>query len=66
MNTTPPIGGLVAGTMLAADNLTLVVVTMALVVAVPGAIGLVHPALGRAATADQPAITPPIVRMGGR
>jgi MFS family permease len=61
MNTTPPIGGLLAGTMLAADNLTFVVVTMALVVAIPGAIGLAHPALGRGPTAE-PAVTSPVTR----
>jgi MFS family permease len=57
MNTTPPLGALVGGTMLAADNLHLVVIAMALVTSIPGAIALVHPALGRFPTAE-PAPTP--------
>jgi MFS family permease len=59
MNTTPPIGGLMAGAMLATDQLGLVVLTMAAAVAIPAAIGLVHPALGRVPTGE-PAVSPPL------
>jgi MFS family permease len=52
MNTTPPLGGLLAGAMLAGGELAWVVVLMAIVTAIPGAIGLVHPALGRGPTAE--------------
>ena len=61
MNTTPPLGALVGGAMLAADNVTLVIVTMAFVVTIPGAIGLVHPAL-RPIPTTGPAISPPAPR----
>ncbi|HLA17646.1 MAG TPA: MFS transporter [Candidatus Limnocylindrales bacterium] len=52
MNATAPIGALIGGALLAADNVTLVIALMVVVVVVPGAIGLVHPALGPCYTAE--------------
>ena len=64
MQSTPPIGGLVAGLLLAsaaaggavtgtaATSIALAIAAAALLMVIPGLIGLVHPALGRTATAD--------------
>jgi MFS family permease len=66
MQSTPPIGGLVAGLFLASaaggvaatgstsGGIAVAIAVVALLTAIPGLIGLIHPALGRAATADPP------------
>ncbi len=49
---TRPVGAIVAGLLLAGGNLTPALAAIALLVAVPGAIGLWLPALGRGPTAE--------------
>jgi MFS family permease len=58
MQSTPPIGAILGGLILAGGDLRLAILVMAGLTAVPGAIGLVLPALGRAATAEDPAAGP--------
>jgi MFS family permease len=54
MRSTPPAGGLLAGGLLAAGlAIGPVVALLAAVVAVPGAVGLVHPALARESTRQE-------------
>jgi MFS family permease len=57
MQSTRPLGSILAGLLLAGGNLTPALAAIGLLVAVPGAIGLFIPALSRAATAepDRPA-----------
>jgi hypothetical protein len=52
MQSTRPIGSIVAGWLLAGGALTPALAAIALLVAVPGAIGLFLPALGRGPTAE--------------
>jgi hypothetical protein len=52
MQSTRPIGAILAGFLLAGADIAPAVLTIALLVGVPGAIGLVLPALGREATAE--------------
>jgi MFS family permease len=52
MQSTRPIGAIVAGFLLSGNGLTPALLAIALLVAVPGAIGLVIPALGRGPTAE--------------
>ena len=52
MQSTPPLGALLGGMLLARGELTLTIGIMAGVIAIPGLVGLVLPALGRTATAD--------------
>lgn len=52
MQSTPPIGGLLAGTALAGGGVTTTVVLMAALIAVPGAIGLLSSSLSPAAIGD--------------
>ncbi|HYC07684.1 MAG TPA: MFS transporter [Candidatus Binatia bacterium] len=74
MQSTPPVGGLVAGLLLASaaggagatgatGGIAVAVAAVALLTAIPGLIGLVHPALGRAATADPPSDATPTTAM---
>jgi hypothetical protein len=56
MQSTPPVGGLVAGGLLAAGAVSPALAAVGLVAAVPGAIGLFHPALARAST-DPPGVS---------
>jgi hypothetical protein len=44
---TPPLGGLVAGFLLADGAILPAILTAATVMGLPGAIGAIHPALGR-------------------
>ena len=53
MQSTPPIGGLLAGTALAGGGLTTTVLLMAALIAVPGAVGLVSAALAPGAIGDR-------------
>ena len=46
MQSTPPAGGILGGALLASGSLELAVVAMAALAAVPGLVGLLHPALG--------------------
>jgi hypothetical protein len=55
MQATPPIGAVLGGALLARGELTATIAGMAGIIAVPGAIGLLLPALGRRATGDGPA-----------
>jgi predicted MFS family arabinose efflux permease len=57
MQSTRPLGSILAGLLLVGGNLTPALAAIALLIIVPGAIGLFIPALGRAATAepDRPA-----------
>jgi hypothetical protein len=52
MQSTRPVGAILAGLLLADENLTPALVAIELLVAVPGAIGLCLPALGRGPTAE--------------
>ena len=52
MQSTRPIGAVVAGILLAGGDLTIAIVAMALLFAVPGFIGIWLPALGRGPTAE--------------
>jgi MFS family permease len=52
MQSTRPVGSIVAGLLLVGADLTPALATLALLVAVPGAIGLWLPALGRGPTAE--------------
>jgi MFS family permease len=52
MQSTRPIGAIVAGALLTAGDLTIAIVAMALLFAVPGFIGIWLPALGRGPTAE--------------
>ncbi len=52
MQSTRPLGAIVAGFLLSGNGLTAALLAIALLVAVPGAIGLVIPALGRGPTAE--------------
>lgn len=52
MQSTRPIGSIVAGLLLVGGDLTLALAAVALLVAVPGAIGLWLPALGRGPTGE--------------
>ena len=52
MQSTRPVGAIVAGLLLAGGDLTLALAATALLVVVPGAIGLWLPALGRGPTAE--------------
>jgi hypothetical protein len=48
MQSTPPIGGILAGFLLAGVSVPLTVVTVAVIVTVPGLIGLFHRSLAEA------------------
>jgi hypothetical protein len=52
MQSTRPIGAIVAGYLLANADLTPALVTMTVLLALPGLIGLWIPALGRGPTAE--------------
>ena len=52
MRGTPPLGSLLAGFLLAGGDITWAVLVATVLNVVPGAIGLVHPALSRAATGE--------------
>jgi MFS family permease len=52
MQSTPPIGAVLAGTILVAGNPIPAIAVMATLIAIPGAIGLFIPALGREATGE--------------
>jgi MFS family permease len=52
MQSTRPIGAVAAGLLLSQGDLSIAIVAMALLFAVPGFIGIWHPALGRGPTAD--------------
>ncbi|HLE79238.1 MAG TPA: MFS transporter [Candidatus Limnocylindrales bacterium] len=52
MQSTPPIGGLLAGFMLTGGQVTGVAIAVAVLIALPGAVGSVIPALGREATGE--------------
>jgi len=52
MQSTRPIGSVLAGVLLAGGDLTIALAAVSLLVAVPGAIGLVIPALGPGPTAE--------------
>jgi MFS family permease len=56
MQSTPPIGSVVGGSLLALGEVTPAIVTMAAFMLVPGLLGLVLPALGPDATAEPPAV----------
>jgi MFS family permease len=63
MQSTPPIGAVIAGfTLGSSGSFGPVVLLMAALAAVPGVIGLVAPALGSRATAEPPAVTGVLVR----
>jgi MFS family permease len=57
MQSTKPIGSIVAGLLLAGGDITVALVAIAVLVGVPGAIGLFLPALGRGPTAEPQAVT---------
>jgi MFS family permease len=57
MQSTPPIGAVVAGALLAGGNPIPAIAAMAALIAIPGAVGLVLPALGRGATGEPPGTT---------
>jgi Na+-transporting NADH:ubiquinone oxidoreductase subunit NqrB len=57
MQSTRPIGAVLAGLLLVGADLTPAIAAVALLVAVPGAIGLWLPALGRGPTAEPPPVT---------
>ena len=50
MQSTPPIGGLAAGILLAGGAVSVVAAIVGIVIGLPGAIGLVHPALSSRST----------------
>ncbi len=50
MQATPPVGGAIAGLLLLRADVRVVLLAAALVIALPGLVGLVHPALGETAT----------------
>lgn len=52
MQSTGPIGAVVAGALLGGGDVAAAIVAMTCVIAIPGAIGLVHPALGSEATGE--------------
>jgi len=52
MQSTPPIGSVVGGMLLAVGDISPAIAVMAACMAIPGAVGLVLPALGRQATAE--------------
>lgn len=52
MQSTPPIGAITGGALLALGHVTPAIAVMAGVMAVPGLVGLVLPALGRSATGE--------------
>jgi MFS family permease len=52
MQATPPIGGVIAGILLTGGDVTVVAVAAAVLITLPGAIGLVSPALSRTATGE--------------
>jgi MFS family permease len=54
MQSTPPLGAVLAGVLLAGGDVVPAIVTMACVTAIPGAVGLFLPALSAAATAEPP------------
>jgi hypothetical protein len=58
MQSTPPVGGLVAGSMLGVAAIGPVALVLGAVIAIPGAVGLVHGAL------SEPRTTPPVVAGG--
>lgn len=60
MQSTPPVGGLAAGILLAGPGIGLVVALVALLIAAPGAAGLTHPSLATARTLPPPVPDPPI------
>lgn len=57
MQSTPPIGAVLGGTLLARGELIATIASMAGIIAIPGAIGLLLPALGRQATGED--LVPP-------
>jgi hypothetical protein len=52
MQSTRPIGAVVAGLLLSRGDISIAIVAMALLFAIPGFIGIWLPALGRGPTAD--------------
>ena len=56
MQSTPPIGGLVAGSVLAGGGIGPTIVAMAMLIAVPGVLGLVHRSLAPAAVGEGPRV----------
>jgi hypothetical protein len=48
MQSTPPIGGILAGFLLAGASMPLTVVVIAFIITVPGVIGLFHRSLAEA------------------
>lgn len=52
MQSTPPVGAILGGTLLVGGDLVPAIAAMAVVIAVPGAVALFVPALGREATAE--------------
>lgn len=52
MQSTPPIGAVLAGLLLTEGDASWAIIVMVLLISVPGGIGLLLPALGRAATAE--------------
>jgi MFS family permease len=56
MQATPPVGGAIAGLLLLHADVRVVLLTAALVIALPGLVGLAHPALGDTATRQQTAV----------
>jgi MFS family permease len=55
MQSTSPLGAILGGILLARGELTATIVAMAGIIAIPGVIGLLLPALGRQATGDDSA-----------
>jgi hypothetical protein len=62
MQSTPPIGAVIAGFTLGGGSFGSAVVLMAALAAVPGILGLIAPALGPHATAEPPAVTAVLAR----
>jgi MFS family permease len=60
MQSTRPIGAIVAGVLLGGGGLTPALVAAAALVAVPGAVGLFLPALGRGPTREPPSLEPAV------
>jgi MFS family permease len=56
MQSTPPMGAILGGFILAGGDVGLAILVMAGLTAVPGAIGLLLPALGREATGERPGV----------
>jgi MFS family permease len=66
MQSTRPIGSIIGGLLLVGGDLTPALIAQALLIAVPGAVGLWIPALGRGPTAEPAAPQPVIAPAAGR